>query len=116
MQVVHLRHTLMVNNKVNIDLQQFTMVLLKQVPQPRMPQTAILQQNAAAHTDYLSQLKAKGLVSFSGPINEKGEKYELVVFTIADKTTVKTLLDNDPAIKTELFTYQIRSWAGKELA
>jgi hypothetical protein len=92
------------------EAKEYTMVLLKKGLKYHIFEADIRQQNYAAHNSYLAELKAAGLVAFWGAVTEGGDDYELIIFTIADKKIVKTLLDNDPGVAAEMFTYHIRSW------
>ncbi len=89
---------------------EYCLVLLKKGPEYNMPDEEVQQQNQAAHLSYLAELKANGLLALTGPVMHGGHIIEMAVYNIADKQTVKALLENDPGVAAQRFTYELLTW------
>src|ERR1700742_2116382 len=97
------------------NLKEYTLVLLKKGLKYHILETDIMEQNHAAHVSYLAELKANGVLAFTGNTYDDGDICEMAVYNIADKGAVKAFIDNDPAITAEIFTCQMLSWFSTDL-
>ncbi|WP_153797586.1 hypothetical protein [Foetidibacter luteolus] len=93
---------------------EYTMVLLKPGPEQQLPNARdIIWEHARKNF----QLRADGKVAVVAPVTTEADVNGLYVFNITP-AEVKTIMDEDPAIKAGIFTYEIyplRSFPGDKL-
>ncbi len=68
----------------------------------------ISEQPLKPHFLYLSSLYAKGLMTSGGPFTD--DSGGAVVLSVGDATRARDLIQNDPAVKTGVFTYELHPW------
>lgn len=81
----------------------YTLVLLKSVPNV---QKENLQQLIWEHGRRNFQLRAEGLLNIVAPVTQEHDLTGICVFN-ADATKVKEIMEEDPAVKEGIFTYEI---------
>ena len=93
---------------------EYTLVLLKSNP---AAQKDNIQQIIWEHGRRNFQLRAEGLLSIVAPVTQQHELAGIAIFH-ADAEKAKEIMDDDPAVKEGVFTYEIlpiRSFAGDSL-
>lgn len=68
-------------------------------------------QHVAEHVGYLQQLVASGALRASGPLKGTPQRAGFLIFTVADRATVETLVTRDPfSIEKLIETLTIVEW------
>jgi len=102
----------MTTEEIRAKIKEYSLVLLKKGPKYHTFDAELQQQNQAAHLNYLMELRVNGLIALTGPVMDGGDIIGMAVYNIADKQAVKALLENDPGIVAERFTYELLTWFG----
>ena len=94
---------------------EYTFVLLKQV---QGIQKENIRQILWEHGRRNFQLRAEGLINIVAPVTQESGVAGIAIFN-ADATKVKEIMDEDPAVKEGIFTYEVLpviSFPGDSLA
>ncbi len=93
---------------------EYTIAFLREGPNANIPN---VQQTIWEHARRNFQLRSDGLLSIVSPITEESEIKGLYIFNVS-KEKAKQILDEDPAVKEGIFTYEVvtgRSFPGDAL-
>lgn len=90
---------------------QYCLAFLKRGPK-QSTDTLAIKRDQDKHLEYLFSLKKQGKLPIFGPLFEESNLRGVCIFNIADKDSVKKLLDADPHIKSGRLSYEIYRWFG----
>lgn len=93
-------------------IKEYSLVLLKKGAKYHGHDEEVQRQNQAAHLSYLMELRANGVIALVGPVMDGADIVGMSVFNISDKEAVKALVENDPGVIAERFSYEILTWFG----
>ena len=64
------------------------------------------------HLHHLFKLKAEGKLVLAGPLDTDVDLRGIGIFNLTDMEQVKTLVEEDPAVKSGRLTYELYPWFG----
>lgn len=64
------------------------------------------------HLPYLFEFRDKGSVLLSMPVMDESGILAIAIYNSTDKNEVKTIIDNDPAVKAGIFKYEMLTAMG----
>ena len=62
------------------------------------------------HVEYQLSLRKSGKTLLVGPLIDNGEIRGITIFKVNSEAEVKSLIDQDPAVKAGAFLYHFHSW------
>ena len=69
---------------------------------------SILEQPLKEHGKYMLSLYIKGSMKLAGPLTD--DAGGAVLLAVADESEAKTIVAEDPAVKSGIFTYEMHPW------
>jgi uncharacterized protein YciI len=89
----------------------YQMVLLRKsgAPEPQGPEAEKAQ---AAHLAHLARLNAERKNLLYGPFTDGGDPVGLAVFDVPDAGTARTLMADDPHVKSGALKVEVKPWMG----
>jgi uncharacterized protein YciI len=92
------------------NIKPYTIVLLKKgIKYEYEDARKIIQ---SEHLPYIFDLREKGIIAVSMPINDSSENVALGIYNLNDKDEVIKLVQADPAVKSEVFAYEVLTAMG----
>jgi uncharacterized protein YciI len=91
------------------DLQTFQVALLFKGSGWTAERTTAVQQIQQAHADYLASLSSAGQLAASGPMAEEDNLRGLLLLRVADLTSARSILADDPAVKAGRLRFEIET-------
>ena len=88
----------------------YTLLILYKAENYALPTTQKIIQSE--HLPYLFDLREKGIVLIAMPVMDEGRVAAIAVYQSTDKEEVRAYIENDPAVKQGIFTYEILSAMG----
>jgi uncharacterized protein YciI len=73
-----------------------------------LPGKSVSEQPLKEHGKYMLSLYTKGALKFAGPFTDNAGG--AVVLELASESDAKTIVTEDPAVKTGLFLYELHPW------
>lgn len=64
----------------------------------------------AGHLQNIKRMQSEGKLVIVGPFGDNGNRRGIFIFDVPKQEDVEKLLQNDPAIKAGMFTYEIHPW------
>ncbi len=88
------------------NLKEYIFVMLKSGPD-RSQSEAELKKLQAGHLDNIRSMAESGMLAIAGPFAEDIDWRGILIFNIMDTVKVKSMLNDDPAIKAGRLTFEL---------
>lgn len=91
------------------DLKPYYFVILKKGPN-RDQDSATAAKIQKGHLENINKLAALGKLNVAGPFLDNGDMRGIFIFDSGNEQEVRSLVDNDPAVKAGRLIYEIHPW------